>query len=464
MTLSAKIPRIPAKRLCVLEKGQKFDHTCPKGTVSVEIGRQIIFNAAVLDTFDVKGFQPLHYDLLVLCAAIEFADRRWKRPRSWSRIFHITVPVTDFEIWQKPDVVRSLQSVLSHLTCDTWEFTFVKAKNLSSIGSRQAILDFGSTKTFAVAYSDGLDSRAVSALSGPSDEALCIRVTNGRHRRKSGDSYFTQIPFSVKGYRSDESSFRSRGFQFAVVTAIAAQLSGVTRIMVPESGQGALGPVLLPMPNIYVDYRNHPTFFRKMERFINVVQDHRVRFEQPRLWSTKGQTLRAFIDLPGKKSADLTSTHSCWQRRRVVNVRGVRGRKQCGLCAACLLRRLSMHAVGINEPPATYVISDLSESDLNKALSVISRQADRAIMVEYGSVGARHLQHLADMASQPDDELRVHASEIAAATCVTYKETLKNLRTLLIRHAEEWRAFLCAQGEESFLASWMDGGRYGRSE
>jgi hypothetical protein len=464
MTLLGKMPRTLAKYLCILEKGQQLDHTCPKGTVSVEIGRQIIFNTAVLDTFDVKGCQPLHYDLLVLCAAIEFADRRWKRPRSWSRTLHLTVPVTAFETWQKPDVLRSLQNVLSHLTGDSWQFTFVKAKNLSPLGLRQAILNFGNTKTFAVAYSDGLDSRAVSALSGSEDEALCIRVANGRQRRKSGDNYFTQIPFSVKGFRSDESSFRSRGFQFAIVTAIAAQLSGVTRIIVPESGQGALGPVLLPMQNIYVDYRNHPTFFRKMERFIKVVQDHRARFEQPRLWSTKGQTLRAFIDLPGKKSEDLTGTRSCWQRRRVVNVRGVRGRKQCGLCAACLLRRLSMHAVGIKESDGTYVVSDLSAPDLNKALSVISLQADRAIMIEYGSVGARHLQHLADMAVQPDGELRVHASEIAAATGATYEETLKNLRTLLIRHAEEWRAFLCAQGEESFLVSWMDGGRYGRSE
>lgn len=448
-------------RLCVIEKGQKPDRTCPKDAVTAEIGRQIIFSPAVLDTFDVRGCQPLHYDLLVLCAAIEFADRRWKRPQSWGRTLHVTIPVIDLETWHKPDVLESLQSVLSHLTCDTWQFTFVQAKNLSPIGSRQIPLDFGKTKTFAIAYSEGLDSRAVSALSGDGDEALCLRVANKRQRRKKGDSYFTQIPFKVEGHRSNESSFRSRGFQFAMVTAIAAQLSNVARIVVPESGQGALGPVLLPLHKIYADYRNHPTFFRKMERFVNAVQGHRVRFEQPRLWSTKGQTLCAFLDLPGKTEESLTSTHSCWQTRRVVNVRG---KKQCGLCAACLLRRLSLHTADVREAPDTYVVSDLSVSDVNKALSVISQKADRDLMVEYGSVGARHLQHLADMASLPDDELRVHVSEIAAATGATYEEILKNLRSLLVRHAEEWRTFLSAQGEESFLQSWMDGGRYARSE
>lgn len=450
-----------AKRLFVIEKGQKPGRALPKGAVTAEVGRHIRFNAAVLDTFDVKGCEPLHYDMLVLCAAVEFSDRRWKRPLGWHRTLDVTVPVIDLKSWQKPEVLKSLHGVLNHLTGDTWRFTFVQAKNLSPIGSRQMPLDFGDTKTFAIAYSDGLDSRAVSALSGDEAEALCIRVAGNRQRRKNGDSFFTQIPFKVKGYRGNESSFRSRGFQFAAVTAIAAQLSSVTRIMVPESGQGALGPVLLPLHNIYADYRNHPTFFRKMERFIKALLGNRVRFEQPRLWSTKGQTLSAFLDIPGKTERHLTSTHSCWQTRRVVNVGG---RKQCGLCAACLLRRLSLHAAGINEAPGTYVVSDLAASGSGDALSAIPEKADRDIMVEYGSVGARHLQHLAEMAGLPDDALRVHASQIAAAMGESNEETLKKLRTMLVTHAEEWRAFLSAQGEQGFLKSWLDGGRYGRFE
>jgi len=449
------------KHLFVIEKGQKPGRALPKGAVTAEVGRHIRFNAAVLDTFDVKGFQPLHYDMLVLCAAIEFADRRWKRPLGWRRILEVTVPVIDLRSWQKPEVLKSLHGVLNHLTGDTWQFSFVGAKDRSPIGSRQMPLDFGKTKTFAVAYSDGLDSRAVSALSGDQDEALCIRIAGKRQRRKTGDSYFTQIPFKVQGYRGYESSFRSRGFQFAAVAAIAAQLSSVTRIMVPESGQGALGPVLLPLHNIYPDYRNYPTFFRKMERFITALLGYRGKFEQPRLWSTKGQTLRAFLDIPGKTERHLTSTHSCWQSRRVVNVRG---RKQCGLCAACLLRRVSLHAAGVNEARDAYVVSDLAATDASGTLSVIPLKADRDIMVEYGSVGARHLQHLAELAGLPDDALRAYASQIGAAIGESTEKTLTKLRTMLGTHAVEWRAFLSAQGEQSFLKSWMDGGRYGRFE
>jgi hypothetical protein len=449
------------KRLLVVEEGQNPGRTLSKGGITAEVGRHIRFDGAVLDTFDVKGCQPLHYDMLVLCAAIEFADRRWKRPLRWHRTLGVTIPILALKTWQKPEVLKSLQDVLNHLTGDTWQFTFVQAKNVSPIGSRQIPLDFGKTKTFVVAYSEGLDSRAASALSGGKDEALRIRVAGSRHRRKHDDNYFTRIPFKVTGHHSNESSFRSRGFQFSMVTAIAAQLSSISRIVVPESGQGALGPVLLPLHNIYADYRNHPMFFRKMERLIRVLQCYELRFDQPRLWSTKGQTLKAFLGITGMSEKHLADTHSCWQTRRIVNVGS---RKQCGLCAACLQRRLSLHAAGIVEALDTYVVSDLTAFDVSDALSVIPQQADRDIMIEYGSVGARHLQHLADLAEQPDDTLRAHASQIAATTTGNYEETLKNLRTMLVTHAEEWRAFLAAQGEGSFLKSWMDGGRYGRSE
>ena len=338
----------------------------------------------------------------------------------------------------------------------------MQAKNPSPVGDRQGALSFPNTKTFVIAYSDGLDSRAVAALSGDRDEALCIRVAQHRQGRKTGDSYFTQIPFKVHGYRSNESSFRSRGFKFAAVTAIAAHLSNLTRIKAPESGQSALGPVLLPLHNIYPDYRNYPTFFRNMERFIKALLSHRVHYDQPRLWYTKGQTLRAYLELHGKQEHDLTSTRSCWQNRRIVNTGG--SKKHCGLCAACLLRRQSLNTAAVNEMPDTYVVSDLNAPDVTEALSVISNIADRNIMMEYGSVGARHLQHLGDMTALPDDKLRVHVWEIAAATGATFQETLKNLKTLLATHAEEWGAFLAAQGEQSFLKNWMEGGRYGRFE
>jgi hypothetical protein len=261
---------------------------------------------------------------------------------------------------------------------------------------------------------------------------------------------------------SRECNVRSRGFKFAAVTAIAAQLTGLTRIVVPESGQGALGPVLLPLHEVYADYRNHPTYFRKMERFTKAVLGHDVRYDQPRLWNTKSETISAFRLATNKAVEELFETRSCWQQRWNAKMDGKL--RQCGLCAACLLRRMSMHAAGIEEPQHTYVIADLTVPSFREALPSGKKVRLSRSMAEYGSVGARHFQQLADMADLPDAGLNVHAFEIARATGEAQDEVLKKLRNMLLTHGQEWRAFMAAQGLQSFLRSWTKGGRYGRSK
>ena len=125
--------------------------------------------------------------------------------------------------------------------------------------------------------------------------------------------------------------------------------------------------MLLPLHNIYADYRNHPTFFRKMERFIRAVLSYRVQFEQPRLWSTKGETLRAFLDM-SRKVRPASDEYPIPAGKGAGSLMWAVGGQECGLCAACLLKHFSLHAAGINEAPGTYVVSDLAASDATDAL------------------------------------------------------------------------------------------------
>ena len=431
--------------------------------IIVEIGQEIAFVPDALDTYDYEGWKPIHHDLLVVSAAVEYADRRTaRRINRWARDFDITVPVVDLATWQRADVEASLRAALRHLTGDEWRFTFVAWQGESVLGARQRSLPLGTERSFVIAYSDGLDSRCVAKVSGNGSDAVCVRVTKHRHALKAGDEPFDQIPFRVDVPSSRESSVRSRGFKFAAVTAIAAHLTGLTRIIVPESGQGALGPVLLPLHNVYPDYRNHPTYFRRMERFIKTLLGHEVRYEQPRLWNTKGETILAFRLDTNKAVEELFETRSCWQQRWNAKMDGKL--RQCGLCAACLLRRVSMYSAGLNEPEGTYVIADLTVPSFPDALPGKKKVRLSRSMAEYGSVGARHFQQLADMADLPDAALKVHAFEIARATGEPQDGVLKNLRNMLLTHAKEWRDFMAAQGEQSFLRSWTKGGRHGRSE
>jgi 7-cyano-7-deazaguanine synthase in queuosine biosynthesis len=416
-----------------------------------------------LDTYNYDGWKPIHHDLLVVSAAVEYADRSTARRVSrWARNFDITVPVVEVATWQRPETQVSLRAALRHLTGDNWQFTFVPWQGQSVLGARQRSLSFGTERSFIIAYSDGLDSRCVSKVSGSGSDAVCVRVTKHRHALKAGDEPFDQIPFRINVPSSRESSVRSRGFKFAAVTAIAAHLTGLTRIVVPESGQGALGPVLLSLHNVYADYRNHPTYFRKMEQFIKAVLGHDVRYDQPRLWNTKGETISAFRRTTNKAVDELFETRSCWQQRWNAKMDGKL--RQCGLCAACLLRRMSMHAAGIEEPQHTYVIADLAVPSFGDALPGRKKVRLSQSMAEYGSVGARHLQQLADIANLPDAGLKVHAFEIARAMGEAQDEVLKKLRNMLLTHAKEWHAFIAAQGEQSFLRSWTKGGRHDRFE
>ena len=140
-----------------------------------------------------------------------------------------------------------------------------------------------------------------------------------------------------------------------MLSGIAAYLSKAQTIFVPESGQGALGPALVPVGQAYSDYRNHPLFTGRMTVLLEALFGQKVHFKFPRLWFTKAETLTEY--LKASKHAEWSTTRSCWQDNRHVSVDGKR--RQCGICAACMLRRLSIHAAGLEEAKETYVWENL---------------------------------------------------------------------------------------------------------
>ena len=444
--------------------GQETNYKrCPNSDETVaEIGVDILFDPSVLDTYCYDGWKPVHHDLLLMCAAVEYADRRCKRRATrWSRPFRIILPVLDLAAWQQRDVTLHLQATLRLLTGDDWRFSFVQRLESAPNRARQRALPFPGDRAFAIAYSDGVDSRCVSALLDTGSSAVRVRVASTKASVRLGERPFDQIPFSVKLDTSRESGARSRGFKFASITAIAAHLSGVRKIVVPESGQGALGPVLLPLHNTYADYRNHPTFFRQMERFIDSLLGYSLVYEQPRLWYTKGETIAAFLAQSETARESILNTRSCWQQR--WNARFAGKLRQCGLCVACLLRRMSMHAADVTEPPDTYLIDDLTVSCYKRAVSRRPCKRLSRTLVEYGSVGARHLQRLAEMAHLPYPHTRPHVFELARATGLSETHIRQALRRLLLQHAQEWCGFIRAQGPRSFIPTWTIGARNARS-
>jgi hypothetical protein len=259
------------------------------------------------------------------------------------------------------------------------------------------------------------------------------------------------VPFQVKlGKRERvESSARSRGFKFAAITGIAAQLATVGRIIVTESGQGAIGPVIASTGQAYPDYRVHPAFTRRIEQVFKALTGKAPEYEYPRIWHTKGETLADANALPSAPSWH--DTRSCWQDARRVSFGG--HRRQCGTCAACMLRRMSMYSAGIIEAREQYICEDLGAHDvLNGTVKGFARMSKAS--EEYAIAGVLHLDHLAGMArsSLHRRTVRRVARETADALGIEAERAERSLGELLERHRVEWLAFLISLGKQSFVA------------
>jgi hypothetical protein len=134
-------------------------------------------------------------------------------------------------------------------------------------------------------FSNGLDSRAVAGLMAREMGNRLVRVRLGlklpdgkalAHERQA----FTTVPYKVRAGNDAfvESTARSRGFKFALISGIASYLAHAGQVIVPESGQGALGPTLVTVGQAYEDYRSHPLFTGRMEKFVEALLGHRVRY------------------------------------------------------------------------------------------------------------------------------------------------------------------------------------------
>jgi len=445
---------IPQLEVVISEKRKRRG-----GRVSCVIGEHIQFNESKLLSYCFAEWKPIVFDMLVVAAAVEFCDRFQKRPAiGWSRDIHLEIPVHDKDLWESDSVNESLVSALSFLTGDRWRISFVGRK-AAEASRTQATLALPSGAKAIVPFSDGMDSRAVAALTAAKLGSSIIRVRLGSktHDQPKNDGRrepFTNIPYKVKPSekRFVESSNRSRGFKFSMIAGIAAYLADVGTIILPESGQGALGPPLIPVVQAYPDYRNHPRFTERMEKFFAALLGHNVSYVFPRLWFTKGETLKAFVTETAQPD-DWNDTISCWQQNRHVAVEG--RKRQCGICAACMLRRLSVHAAGLTEPSDRYVWENLSATKFEDGAAVGFSKITPALR-EYAIAGTMHMDHLAGLVDSPRHQslIKRHAAQIAKSLNLTNEDTEMKLISLLRRHRDEWHAFVNSLGSDSFIRQW----------
>lgn len=432
-----------------------------KGSLSCQIGKHVEFSTASLESYFFAKWEPVAYDALLVAAAVEFADKTQRRPAyTWQREFELRIPVDDPDRWNDKRVADALHDVLRFLTGDVWRIEFYKRRHPIT-QPRQGQLSIPAGVDAVIPFSNGLDSRAVAGLMARELGDKLVRIRLGSKlqdrealsRRKEA---FTSVPYHVVSGRRPfvESTARSRGFKFALISALAAYLSGANQIILPESGQGALGPALVTVGQAYEDYRSHPLFTTRMENFLETILGRRVQFTFPRLWFTKAETLREFVN-ECQDSSSWSVTWSCWQQSRQVSVN--HKKRQCGICAACMLRRLSVHAAGLSEPSENYVWENLSATTFaTGAAASFAPEKITPALREYAIAGALHLDHLAGLPDSAANTGMVNRSafQLSKSLGLTEADTRAKLDRLLRQHNYEWKNFMLSLGQNSFVADW----------
>jgi hypothetical protein len=445
----------------------------PPGTRTCMLGRDLVIRPKVLSNFCVEVLSPRVEDLTVLAGAVAFADKAvTRRPsQGWGRDLEVVVPVHEPDFWRQPNVGEALVGALDLVTGDCWSFEFSGRAARRKGEGVQAPLRFGSGPApIVLPYSGGLDSLAARGLLSarePGTDLLAVKVgrrggggESPRGGHGAGRWQLVSVPFRLSdlhvGRCFREPSYRARSFVFGTVAGIAAHLAGAQRIVVPESGQGALGPSLIPVGNEAPYVGTHPRFTRKLATFLRVVLGTTLRFEHPRLWSTKGETLHKSSALGGAEG--WARTVSCARNER--NLRLGRGAVHCGVCAACLLRRQSLLAAGLDERRDSYLWPDLAAPTLAEA-AVPGARATTQDDEEHAACGALSMTHLADLAGEGAGSRTVAeaAAELADLQGLEVPEAEMRLRRLIRAHHDEWQTFIARLGPGSFLAGWTEGVR-----
>jgi 7-cyano-7-deazaguanine synthase in queuosine biosynthesis len=302
-------------------------------------------------------------DLLKVAAAVYCADRLTTRPGTWTRSIELNVPVREPELWGA--VGDELVEAVSFLSGDRWQ---IKVRpNAEPVGRPSELAE---PVDAVCLFSGGLDS-FTGALDLLADgKTVCLVGHHGAGqanqaqrglweelaRRYPGQTTLRQFFLQPAAPAPDqrrplaafrEPSQRSRSLLFlAAGLAVAAGYGPGVPLYIPENGLiGINVPLTGARAGSLSTRTTHPYFIASFGGFVRKVGITNV-IDNPFRTMTKGEILAACQDqttLRSLASATLSCAHpeaARWAQAEQTN---------CGYCFPCLIRRASMHHVGLDQ-------------------------------------------------------------------------------------------------------------------
>ncbi|MDB5507119.1 MAG: hypothetical protein JWR75_1757 [Devosia sp.] len=308
-------------------------------------------------------------DLLEVAAYVYCADQRASRGSlnltdygvGWRRSMRFVIAVRQPDIWSDPDVTAALENVLSFLSGEHFEFSFVPT--ISPVA--QSELYFNGIDAAAWApdevalFSGGIDSfaGAVEALVGNNQRVALVghwsssKVAAVQRHLVDGlvnagfASQLRYIPVTVTNTdaRPVEFTQRTRSFLFASLAVVIAQMAGRNAFTFYENGVLSLNVALAgDVLGARATRTTHPRVLRGFEAFFSALLDVEMTVESPFQWLTKKEVTGKIADHGFAKL--LGTTNSCTRPRSWTGKQD-----HCGVCSQCIDRRFGVLAAGLGD-------------------------------------------------------------------------------------------------------------------
>ena len=305
-------------------------------------------------------------DFLLIGAVVYALDKLASRSathNAWTRLFKLTIPVSDVSIWR--GATAELGRCVSFLTGDDWQFEFIqRERELFGRSSMAKIVpdvaDIGAVSLF----SGGMDSLAgvIDWFEAHPKEGLLLA---GHHDKQMPGPLGDQeslLPALRKAYPSrirstlvrvgntgdsPEITLRGRSLVFIAAAVCIASGNGFEgSLILPENGTIALNVPLSPSRRGSCSTRTaHPYYIEQLQAVFAKV-GLKYSIENPLQNKTKGEVAATCAN-KALFAQLATASVSCAKRghkRTWIN----RSAKGCGMCMPCIYRRAALHRAALD--------------------------------------------------------------------------------------------------------------------
>jgi 7-cyano-7-deazaguanine synthase in queuosine biosynthesis len=443
-----------------------------KDVIRCLLGKDLTLKKETLEAFCRIAPSPIEIDLLLLAGVVTFSDRKVRRSSvTWARRFEVEMPVHDPSIWLDSSVEFFLSETLRFLTGDYWSFSFRPRKNVDKSVFQLSMTWQREREVRVIPYSGGMDSFLELKLFHsryPDLEPFLVTMLHTKAlmeplastlRLSQSASKLLAVPVRHESLHHAEQSYRSRTFLFFVAAAVAAKLTRADMVLIPENGQGALGPSFVTWGSEHPFHASHPGFTWRLRALLESLWGAQSpQFLHSNIWSTKAEVLREVDETVGLRGWE--ETRSC-----SANTKRVKGRlapPQCGICGGCLLRRLALRSAGVPSQGEKYLWSDLDAPSLEESVDVDLRDSVRPTTRndwEIATSSCIDHKSLASLTGPTGKAFKYRGSlgEIARGLGVDVSEAATKLDRLLVAHSTQWRNFIGDLKEDSWMRRLAEG-------